>query len=230
MIHPQHVAIIMDGNGRWGIKKKKSRNYGHKKGLIAVGNIINAAIKKKINFLTLFIFSTENWKRPANEVSYLFKLLEDYIDKEINNLLKKKIKIKVIGNIKPFPKILKLKIKNVEKLTSRNKNIQINMALNYGSREEIINTFRILNRKNLKINAKNFEKFLYTSGIPDPDILIRTGNTNRISNFLIWQLIYTEIFFLNKMWPDFTKNDFFKIINKFKKINRNFGGLNDRGI
>ena len=118
----------------------------------------------------------------------------------------------------------------MEKLTSRNKNIQINMALNYGSREEIINTFRILNRKNLKINAKNFEKFLYTSGIPDPDILIRTGNTNRISNFLIWQLIYTEIFFLNKMWPDFTKNDFFKIINKFKKINRNFGGLNDRGI
>ena len=230
MIHPQHVAIIMDGNGRWGIKKKRSRNYGHKKGLIAVGNIINAAIKKKINFLTLFIFSTENWKRPANEVSYLFKLLEDYIDKEINNLLKKKIKIKVIGNIKPFPKILKLKIKKVEKLTSRNKNIQINMALNYGSREEIINTFRILNRKNLKINAKNFEKFLYTSGIPDPDILIRTGNTNRISNFLIWQLIYTEIFFLNKMWPDFTKNDFFKIINKFKKINRNFGGLNDRGI
>ena len=160
----------------------------------------------------------------------MFKLLEDYIDKEINNLLKKKIKIKVIGNIKPFPKILKLKIKKVEKLTSRNKNIQINMALNYGSREEIINTFRILNRKNLKINAKNFEKFLYTSGIPDPDILIRTGNTNRISNFLIWQLIYTEIFFLNKMWPDFTKNDFFKIINKFKKINRNFGGLNDRGI
>ena len=230
MIHPQHVAIIMDGNGRWGIKKKRSRNYGHKKGLIAVGNIINAAIKKKNNFLTLFIFSTENWKRPANEVSYLFKLLEDYIDKEINNLLKKKIKIKVIGNIKPFPKILKLKIKNVEKLTSRNKNIQINMALNYGSREEIINTFRILNRKNLKINAKNFEKFLYTSGIPDPDILIRTGNTNRISNFLIWQLIYTEIFFLNKMWPDFTKKDFFKIINKFKKINRNFGGLNDRGI
>jgi len=228
MIHPQHVAIIMDGNGRWGIKKKRSRNYGHKKGLIAVGNIINAAIKKKINFLTLFIFSTENWKRPANEVSYLFKLLEDYIDKEINNLLKKKIKIKVIGNIKPFPKILKLKIKKVEKLTSRNKNIQINMALNYGSREEIINTFRILNRKNLKINAKNFEKFLYTSGIPDPDILIRTGNTNRISNFLIWQLIYTEIFFLNKMWPDFTKNDFFKIINKFKKINRNFGGLNVR--
>ena len=229
MIQPQHVAIIMDGNGRWGIKKKNSRNYGHKRGLVAVSNIINAAIKKKIKYLTLFIFSTENWKRPIKEVNYLFNLLESYIDKEIDNLLKKNIKIKVIGNIKPFPKVLKRKIKKVEKLTSINKNIQINMALNYGSREEIINTFKILKRKNLKINEKNFEKFLYTKDIPDPDILIRTGNTNRISNFLIWQLIYTEIFFLNKMWPDFTKNDFFKIINNFKKINRNFGGLNARG-
>ena len=230
MIYPQHVAIIMEGNGRWGIKKKKSRNYGHKKGLLTVGNIINAAIKKKINYLTLFIFSTENWKRPIKEVNYLFNLLESYIDKEINNLLKKNIKIKVIGNIKPFPKVLKLKIRKVEKLTFKNKNIQINMALNYGSREEILNTFKILKKKNLKINEKNFEKFLYTYGIPDPDILIRTGNTNRVSNFLIWQSIYTEIFFLNKMWPDFTKNDFFKIINKFKKINRNFGGLNERVI
>ena len=155
--------------------------------------------------------------------------MESYIDKEIDNLLKKNIKIKVIGNIKPFPKILKLKIRKVEKLTSKNKNIQINMALNYGSREEIINTFKILKNKNLKINEKNFEKFLYTKDIPNPDILIRTGNTNRISNFLIWQLIYTEIFFLKKMWPDFTKDDFFKIINKFKKINRNFGGLNVGG-
>ena len=229
MIQPQHVAIIMDGNGRWGIKKKKSRNYGHKRGLVAVGNIINAAIKKKIKYLTLFIFSTENWKRPIKEVNYLFNLLESYIDKEIDNLLKKNIKIKVIGNIKPFPKILKLKIRKLEKLTSRNKNIQINMALNYGSREEIINTFKIIKNKNIKINEKNFEKFLYTKDIPDPDILIRTGNTKRISNFLTWQLIYTEIFFLKKMWPDFTKNDFFKIINKFKKINRNFGGLNVRG-
>ena len=228
MSSPKHVAIIMDGNGRWGIKQKKSRNYGHKKGLITVGNIINIAIKKKIKYLTLFIFSTENWKRPIKEVNYLFNLLESYIDKEINNLLKKNIKIKVIGNIKPFPKILKSKIKNVEKLTSKNENIQINMALNYGSREEIINTFRLLKKKNLKINEKNFERFLYTKGIPNPDILIRTGNTNRISNFLIWQIIYTEIFFLNKMWPEFTKNDFLKIINKFKKINRNFGGLNDR--
>ena len=197
MTPPKHIAIIMDGNGRWGLKKKNSRNYGHKKGLETVGNIINASIEKNIKYLTLFIFSTENWKRPIKEVNYLFNLLESYIDKEIDNLLKKNIKIKVIGNIKPFPKVLKRKIKKVEKLTSINKNIQINMALNYGSREEIINTFKILKRKNLKINEKNFEKFLYTKDIPDPDILIRTGNTNRISNFLIWQLIYTEIFFLN---------------------------------
>ena len=228
MNSPKHVAIIMDGNGRWGIKKKKSRNYGHKKGLITVENIINISIKKKIKYLTLFIFSTENWKRPIKEVNYLFNLLENYIDKEINNLIKKDIKIKVLGNIRPFPKILKSKIKNVEKLTFKNKSIQINMALNYGAREEIINTFKILNKKKMTINEKNFKKFLYTSGMPDPDILIRTGNTNRISNFLVWQLIYTELFFLKKMWPDFTKNDFLNILKKFRKINRNFGGLNDR--
>ena len=228
MISPKHVAIIMDGNGRWGLKKKNSRNYGHKKGLIVVGNIINEAIDKNIKFLTLFIFSTENWKRPLSEVNYLFNLLSDYIDKEINNLFKKNIKIKIIGDIKNFPKLLKNKIKNVEQITSKNKKIQINMALNYGSRQEIINSIKILKKKKLKINEKNIDKFLYTSGIPDPEILIRTGNTHRISNFLIWQLIYTEIFFVKKMWPEFTTADFNRILNKFKKINRNFGGLSDR--
>ena len=224
---PKHVAIIMDGNGRWGIKKKNSRNYGHKKGLEAVEKIIEAAIENKIKFLTLFVFSTENWKRPLNEVNYLFKLLSNYIDKKINNLLKNNIKIKVIGNINPFPKKLKIKINKVEKLTSLNTAIQINMALNYGSRQELINTIKKLKKKNILINEKNIEKNLYTKGIPDPEILIRTGNTNRISNFLIWQSIYSEIFFEKKMWPEFTKNDFKKIIKKFKKINRNFGGLGD---
>ena len=228
MISPKHVAIIMDGNGRWGLKKNKSRNYGHKKGILTVSQIINAAIQKKIEYLTLFIFSTENWKRPLKEINYLFNLLENYIDKEVNNIIKKNIKIKVIGNINSFPKILKSKIKKTEKLTKNNKKIQINMALNYGSRQEIINAFKKLNKNKFKIDEKNLGNFLYTAGIPDPDILIRTGNTNRISNFLAWQLIYTEIFFLKKMWPDFTKNDFYKIINKFKRINRNFGGLNDR--
>ena len=226
MTPPKHIAIIMDGNGRWGLKKKNSRNYGHKKGLETVGNIINASIEKNIKYLTLFIFSTENWKRPLNEINYLFKLLDYYLDKEINNLLKKKIKIKVIGNISPLPKHLKSKIKNVINLTKENKKIQINMALNYGSRQEIINSFKKIKKKNLIVNENNIEKNLYTHGIPNPDLLIRTGNTNRISNFLIWQLIYTEIFFVKKMWPEFKKNDFYKIINQYEKIKRNFGGLN----
>ena len=226
MTSPKHIAIIMDGNGRWGLKKKNSRNYGHKKGLETVGNIINASIEKNIKYLTLFIFSTENWKRPLNEINYLFKLLDYYLDKEIDNLLKKKIKIKVIGNISPLPKHLKSKIKNVINLTKENKKIQINMALNYGSRQEIINSFKKIKKKNLVINENNIEKNLYTYGIPNPDLLIRTGNTNRISNFLIWQLTYTEIFFVKKMWPEFNKNDFYKIINQYEKINRNFGGLN----
>ena len=225
MISPQHVAIIMDGNGRWGIKKKNSRRFGHKKGIEAVENIINAAIHRKISYLTLFVFSTENWKRPLNEVHYLFKLLSNYIDKEIKNLLKNNIKIKIVGNIKPFPKKLKTKLLKIENLTKSNNKIQVNMALNYGSREEIINTIKKLNKKKITINEKNINENLYTSDIPDPEILIRTGNTNRISNFLIWQSIYSEIFFVKKMWPDFTKEDFFKIIKKFKKINRKFGGL-----
>ena len=227
MIPPKHVAIIMDGNGRWGLKKKNSRNYGHKIGLQTVEKIINAAIKNKIKYLTLFVFSTENWKRPNNEIKYLFTLLAKYIDKETNNLLKKKIKIKLIGNIKSFPKYLSTKIKRVEKITRSSNRIQINMALNYGSKQEIINALRHVNKKKLKINIKNIEKNLYTYDIPDPEILIRTGNTNRISNFMLWQLIYTEIFFIKKMWPEFTENDFQKIIKKFDNINRKFGGLND---
>ena len=225
---PQHVAIIMDGNGRWGIKKKKSRNYGHKKGLETVKKIIEGAIEKKIKYLTLFVFSTENWKRPLNEINYLFNLLNSYIDKEINILLNKKIKIKILGNIKPFPKKLKSKIIKVEKLTKNNDKIQINMALNYGSKQEIIRAVNILNKKKLKINTNNIRNNLYTKNIPDPEILIRTGDTNRISNFLLWQSIYSEIFFEKKMWPDFTKNDFFRILKKFNKVNRNFGGLNVR--
>ncbi len=228
MIQPKHVAIIMDGNGRWGLKKKNSRNYGHKKGLEVVQKIISASIEKKIKYLTLFVFSTENWKRPMKEINYLFALLNNYIDKEINNLLKKKIKIKIIGDIKPFPKKLKLKIKKVEKLTSSNNTIQINMALNYGSRQEIINSLNKLLKKKLIINEKNIQNNLYTAGIPDPEILIRTGDTKRISNFLIWQSIYTELFFEKKMWPDFSRNDFYRILNKFGKLKRNFGGLNDR--
>ena len=227
MKSPKHIAIIMDGNGRWGLKKKNSRNYGHKKGLEVVEKVINAAIEKKIEYLTLFVFSTENWKRPLREINYLFKLLSNYIDQEIDNLIKKKIKIKILGNIDPFPNYLKSKIIKVQKLTKSNNTIQINMALNYGSRQEIINAIKKLKKNNLPINEKNITNNLYTKNIPDPEILIRTGNTKRISNFLIWQSIYSEIFFIKKMWPEFTKKDFNEIINKFIKINRNFGGLSD---
>tara|TARA_B100001989_G_scaffold244347_1_gene213028 strand:- start:294 stop:986 length:693 start_codon:yes stop_codon:yes gene_type:complete len=230
MNHPTHVAIIMDGNGRWGIKKKNSRNYGHKKGIETVEKIIEAAIEKKLKYLTLFVFSTENWKRPLKEVNYLFKLLNFYIDKELKNLLKKKIKIKIIGDIKAFPKNLRNNITKIENLSKNNKAIQINMALNYGSRQEIIKSVKKIVKSNLKINEKNISLNLYTEDIPDPEILIRTGNTRRISNFLIWQSIYTEIFFEKKMWPDFTKKDFYRIIEKFQNIDRNFGGLNVRNI
>ncbi len=227
MNSPKHVAIIMDGNGRWGIKKRNSRNYGHRKGLKTVENIINAAIKKKIKYLTLFVFSTENWKRPIKEVKYLQSLLSEFLDRELKNLLDKEIKIKIIGKIKPFPKNLKLKLNKVEKLTKFNKAIQINMALNYGSRQEIIESVKKIKKNKSPINIKNIDKYLYTSGIPEPEILIRTGNTRRISNFLIWQLIYTEIFFEKKMWPDFSTEDFYRILKKFKDIRRNFGGLNE---
>ena len=228
MTFPEHVAIIMDGNGRWGLKKKKSRNYGHKKGLETVEKIIEAAVYKKIKYLTLFVFSTENWKRPIKEVNYLISLLNKYIDKEISNLLKKNIKINVIGDISPFPNILKNKLKKISSLSKTNNKIQINMALNYGSRQEIIKAINSLNKNNLKINEKNINKFLYTHDVPEPEILIRTGNTKRISNFLTWQIIYSEIFFVKKMWPDFSKNDFYKIIENYKKIERKFGGLSER--
>ena len=225
MILPKHVAIIMDGNGRWGIQKKKSRNYGHSKGIEVVENIIEEAVSKKIKYLTLFTFSTENWKRPKSEIKFLISILKKYIQKELNNLIKKKIKLKIIGNLDKFPKSLKLKLKNAEKLTRSNNKIQIIIALNYGSKEEIINTVKKLNKSSIRINEKNISENLYTKNIPDPEILIRTGNRNRLSNFLLWQLSYTEIYFVSKLWPDFTRKDFSKIINNFSKVKRNFGGI-----
>ena len=228
MNSPNHVAIIMDGNGRWGLKKKNSRNYGHKKGLETVETVINASIEEKIKFLTLFVFSTENWKRPKNEIKYLFQLLDYYLNSKIADLQKRKIKIKIFGNLNKFPKSLKSKLFYIERVTKRNSVIQINMALNYGSRQELIDSINKIKKKKLPINEKNINNNLYTRNIPDPEILIRTGNTNRISNFLIWQSIYSEIFFVKKMWPEFTKIDFKKIIRKYKRINRNFGGIDVR--
>ena len=220
-----HVAIIMDGNGRWGVKHKSSRNAGHRAGLDTIELIIEETIKQNINFLTLYTFSTENWKRPEKEISFLFNLLEDFLIKKIDNLIKNKIKLKIIGNKKKFSNSLQKLLVLSENKTSKNKKLQINLALNYGSKEEILNAIKKLNKNKKKITEKNIEENLYTVGAPNPDILIRTGNTQRLSNFLLWQLAYTEIFFEKKLWPDFTKNDYKKILNKYKNLKRNFGSI-----
>ena len=220
----KHVAIIMDGNGRWGIKHKNSRNLGHKEGLKTVEKIIKSTVKNKIRYLTLFTFSTENWKRPKNEINFLFSLLENFLINKINDLKKQNIKLKILGKKKFSKNINKLLLKT-EKVTHKNKRLQINLALNYGAKSEIINTIKILNKKKLTINENNINRNLYTNKIPDPDILIRTGDTKRLSNFLLWQLAYTEIFFVKKLWPDFNSNDYNKILNNFKKIKRNFGKI-----
>ena len=220
-----HVAIIMDGNGRWALQKGKSRNYGHQCGLRAIEKIVDYSIKKKISYLTLFTFSSENWKRPKKEVNFLFKLLENYFKKNLLKVIRNGIKVKIIGNKSRLASNLRKIIKLAENKTRKNKKISVQLALNYGSKQEIINSMKIVNKKKQKITIKNFEKNLYTSGFPDPDILIRTGGQRRLSNFLLWQIAYTEIFFVKKMWPDFNKNDFQKILNKFKKIKRNFGNI-----
>ena len=224
MNHLRHVAIIMDGNGRWGLKYKNSRNAGHRAGLITVEKIIQESIKQNIRFLTLYTFSTENWKRPRKEINYLFKLLENFLIKKIDYLHSENIKIKIIGKKKFSLKLNKL-LNLVEKKTSRNSRIQINLALNYGSKVELIDTLKLLVKKKIPINEKNFTKFLYTKNIPDPDFLIRTGDRKRLSNFLLWQLAYSEIFFEKKLWPAFKKKDYIKIINTYKKIKRNFGNI-----
>ena len=219
-----HVAIIMDGNGRWGVKYKKSRNAGHKAGLKTVERIIKASIQNKIKYLTLFAFSTENWKRPEEEVRYLFNLLESFLQNKIEDLHNQEIKFKILGT-KKFSKKLNNLLKIAEKKTSKNKKLQINLAVNYGSKLELLNAVKKISKKKEIINEKNLEKYLQTKDIPDPDILIRTGNTNRLSNFLLWQLAYTEIFFEKKLWPAFNDKDYNKIIKKYKKIKRNFGKI-----
>ena len=221
----KHVAIIMDGNGRWGIKHKGLRNSGHRAGLNTIEAIIDETINQDIKYLTLFTFSTENWKRPKNEIIFLFKLLENFLSNKIDKLMQKKIKLKIIGNKKKFNKKLKNLINNSENKTKKNDKLQINLALNYGSKEELINSIKLINKKKKKFNKINIEKNLYTNGIPNPDLLIRTGDTKRLSNFLLWQLSYTEIFFEKKLWPDFKKNDYKKILNKFKILKRNFGSI-----
>jgi undecaprenyl diphosphate synthase len=219
-----HVAIIMDGNGRWGLKHKNSRNAGHKAGLNTVEKIIKGSIKNKIGFLTLFAFSTENWKRPKKEINYLFGLLENFLINRVEELHKQNIKLKILGSKKFSPKLNKL-LNNSEKKTSKNTKLQINLALNYGSKSELIDAFKRMKKNKSTINEKNLTKNLQTKNIPDPDLLIRTGNTKRLSNFLLWQVAYSEIFFEKKLWPAFNEKDYNRIIKEYKSIKRNFGRI-----
>ena len=221
----KHVAIIMDGNGRWGVKNKGSRNKGHTEGLKAIEDIIKESLKQKINYLTLYAFSTENWKRPKKEINFLFKILENFLLKKTKNLIRNGIKLIIIGNKKKLSIQLQKIIKDSEKKTSNNKKLQINLALNYGSKEEIVNSCKNLLKRKKLITEKNIEDNMYTKNMPNPEILIRTGNTNRLSNFLLWQIAYTEIFFLKKLWPEFNTKDYKKILNKFKLLKRNFGSV-----
>tara|TARA_B100000686_G_scaffold348128_1_gene438455 strand:+ start:673 stop:1353 length:681 start_codon:yes stop_codon:yes gene_type:complete len=221
-----HVAIIMDGNGRWGLKKKNSRNYGHLKGLKTVETIIKSSVSQKIPYLTLYTFSTENWQRPEDEINFLFDLIRKSLKKNLKKIVKQGIKINIIGKKKNLPKDIIKTINLIETKTYYNKRIVLNLALNYGSKEEIINACRnIFLKRKKEINTINFAQELYTKNIPDPDILIRTGGAKRLSNFLLWQLAYTEIFFVDKLWPDFNDSDFNKIVFDYKKIKRNFGKI-----
>ena len=220
-----HIAIIMDGNGRWGKKRGKSRNFGHLKGIDIIENLVKESIKIKIPILTFYTFSTENWKRPRKEISFLFKLIEDYFNKEINNLVKNGVKINILGNLNPLQKKIKKCLIKSMSITKNCKKIIVNLAINYGSKYEILNAYKQLKRKKIKASFKDFEKNLYTKGMPDPDFLIRTGGEKRLSNFLLWQLAYSELYFIRKLWPDFKVADFRKIIKDFRKVKRNFGNI-----
>ena len=217
-----HVAFIMDGNGRWGKKRARGRNFGHLKGVDTVKKIVKSSIKLKIPIVTFYVFSSENWKRPKQEINYLFRLIKTYFSNEIGSIIKEGIRINILGDIKKLSSDIKLTLRKTIKLTTKNKKIFVNLAINYGSKNEIINAFK-KNKK--KLNIKNFEKNLYTKNMPNPDILIRTGGHKRLSNFMLWQLAYSELFFLNKLWPDFNSNDLIKIIKKYKKSKRNFGSI-----
>ena len=217
-----HIAFIMDGNGRWGNKKRKGRNFGHLKGLETVKKIVNYSIKLKIPIITFYVFSSENWTRPKTEINFLFKLINKYFLTEINNVIEQGIKINIIGDLKKIPKSIRKTLVNSIQLTKKNKKIIVNLAINYGSKFEII---RACKRTKVKLSIQNIGKNLYLNNLPDPDILIRTGGHQRLSNFMLWQLAYSELFFLKKLWPDFQPNDLLKILKKYNKIKRNFGAI-----
>ena len=218
-----HIAFIMDGNGRWGKKKKKNRNSGHLEGVNTVKKIVECSIKLKIPFVSFYVFSTENWKRPKHEINFLFKLVSSYFIKELKNVVKNGIKIRIIGEINRLPKNLKGILKKTVSKTKQNKKIEVILAINYGSKKELVNAFKKIYKKN--ITETMIKKNLYTNKIPDPEILIRTGGKKRLSNFMLWQLAYSELYFLNTLWPDFSPIDLKKIITDYHKIKRNFGNI-----
>ena len=218
----QHIAFIMDGNGRWGKKKNKGRNYGHLKGLETVKKVVKSSIKFKIPIITFYVFSSENWSRPKAEINFLFKLIDQYFLKEISNVVKQGIKLNILGELNKLPQNVKKTLKKCTQLTKKNKKITVNLAINYGSKKEIFYAFKKIKKR---LTLKIFEKNLYTKNMPNPEILVRTGGHQRLSNFMLWQLAYAELFFINKLWPDFNSKDYFNIIQKYKKIRRNFGSL-----
>jgi undecaprenyl diphosphate synthase len=219
-----HIAFIMDGNGRWGLKKKKSRNYGHLEGVKTVQKMVEASIFFKIPIISFYVFSSENWKRPRSEINYLFNLIKIYFKQEIDNIIKNEIKINISGRLNNLPSGIKKTLISAVKKTKKNKKLTVNLAINYGSKNEIIDSVKKLNLKSIKINEASIDHNLYLNQ-PFPDILIRTGGQKRLSNFMLWQLAYAEIFFLDKLWPDFSKNDLNKIIKKYHTIKRNFGSI-----
>ena len=227
LITPEHVAIIMDGNNRWTKKHKLKGFAGHEKGIDSIQNAVDTAKLFNIKFLTLFSFSSENWSRPKKEVKFLMNLLRKYLSNKIDKLMKDNVSIKMIGEKKRLPKDIVKKINNYQKLTQKNNGLNLIFALNYGSRNEIIISVRKIINKFIKkkffINEKSISSNLFTKNIPDPDLLIRTSGEKRLSNFLLWQLAYTELVFLDVLWPDFKKKHFLEALNQYSKRVRRYG-------
>ncbi len=229
---PEHIAIIMDGNGRWATKKGLSRSFGHNKGVSVLKEIIKVSKKLGCKVLTVYAFSTENWIRPAKEVDFLINLFEQVLRKEIDEIHQEFIKIKFIGDLSPFPKSLKTILESSEVLTQNNKDFTLNVCVNYGGRQEIVKVAKELALKSFsgeispsEVNEELFNSELLTQGIKDPELLIRTSGEKRISNFLLWQLAYSEIYISDVLWPDFNEFEFLKAIIDYQSRNRRFGGI-----
>ena len=229
---PEHIAIIMDGNGRWATKKGLPRSSGHNEGVNVLKEIIKLSKNLGCKILTVYAFSTENWSRPAKEVDFLINLFEKVINREIEDIHKKSIKINFIGDLTPFPQSLKLVIKNSQTLTESNKAFVLNVCVNYGGRQEIVRVVKNIALKSLsgdikpnEVNEELFESELLTKGSKDPELLIRTSGEKRISNFLLWQLAYSEIYITDVLWPDFNEIEFLKAIIDYQSRDRRFGGI-----